>query len=488
MASGNQSVHLPQRSPPNSGGEYQPGQLRSPPTPYSAVYRPTMALPGRQANPTASGTVNAGPGSPASPDPKRRRVEYGPQSPTRMDPALRGSLAPLHHHEAVPRSDLPQRRGTMAAPLRRPFHHRAQHIQTPTPLHLKHDTSENLPGLKTGSAVDNTAQPFSIDAMVNSIQSVNKVKVLAKISPSLRTLSPSSPPFAIRGAIIAVDGAEADAVSKVATYVQEFLTKDEEYKIHTWDGSPPSNQLAEFSEYLRLIRDWHWKSQQIIQYTTTFSTRRSPTPVSPRTVPSNKITASADSDIQSRTPETIARTGSHPIHRSLGKNGADTSALASRKMSSISSSESVPIALITHFQLSQTDYFASRIPITDSYAPIDHWQWMATLWRGIIGPDITIVVKPLLGTESQPPDSGKDNEGHPKEILSNGNLTGGDSQNFQPTAATPGVKKVGVELRLQDARTIVMNSVGDKDLRRVAFEVGEWVRDKVQGQGPGVLR
>ena len=30
------------------------------------------------------------------------------------------------------------------------------------------------------------------------------------------------------------------------------------------------------------------------------------------------------------------------------------------------------------------------IPINDEYAPIDHWQWMATLWRGIIGPDVTV--------------------------------------------------------------------------------------------------
>ena len=486
MALSNHSVNLPQKSPPTtSGAGYRPGQLRSPPTPYSANYRRAMAYPGRQAYSMTSGNFDTQPGSPTSPDPKRRRVEYGHQSPTRMEPGHRGPAAPLRHHEMPPRSDLIERRGTMAASLQRPFHQRTQHMPILTPLHLKHDILESLPNLKTGSTLNSTVQTFSIDAMVNSIQSVNKVKVLANISPSLRT---HNPPFAVRGAVIAVDGAEADAVSKVATHVQDFLTKDEEYRIHVWDGSLPSSKPADYSEYLRLIRDWHWKSQQIIHHITTLPNPCSPTPVSPRTVPSIKDTASADGVIQSRSSETVARRGSRPTH-ALSEGTAEVSTLESRRMSSLSTSGPMPIALITHFQLSQTDFFASRIPITDSYAPIDHWQWMATLWRGIVGPDITIVVKPSVSMESQPPDSGKENEGYAKEMLSNESVTGGDSKGSQATAVTPGVKKAGVELRLQDARTIVMNSIGDKDLRRVAFEVGEWVRDKVYGQRfVGMLR
>ena len=488
MASSNQSVNLPPSSPMTaSGAGYRPGQLRSPPTPYSAGYRRAMAYPGRQAYSTASDIVNTEPRSPASPNPKRRRVEYSPQSPTRTEPIHRGPVVPLRHHETLPRSELIERRGIMAAPLQRPFHQRAQHIPTPTPLHLEHDISESLPSLKIGNALDKTVQPVSVDAMVNSIQSVNKVKVLAKISPSLRTPSPNSPSFAVRGAVIAVDGAETNAVGKVTTYVQDFLTKDKEYNIYVWDESPPSNKPADFSEYLRLIRDWHWKSQQIIHHVTTLPNPRSPSPVSPRTIPPTEDTASMDGAMQSLAWGTIAHRGSHPIHGLSGEGTVAASTMASEKMSSLSTSGPLPVALISHFQLSQTDFFASRIPITDSYAPIDHWQWMATLWRGIVGPDITIVVKPSMSMESQPPDSGKDDEGYPKELLSNGNVTEGESKGSQATAATPGLKKAGVELRLQDSRTIVMNSIGDKDLRRVAFEVGEWVRDKVQGQGIGTL-
>lgn len=40
-----------------------------------------------------------------------------------------------------------------------------------------------------------------------------------------------------------------------------------------------------------------------------------------------------------------------------------------------------------------SDAAAVAIPINDAYAPVDHWQWMATLWRGIVGADLVIYVK-----------------------------------------------------------------------------------------------
>jgi HMG box factor len=37
------------------------------------------------------------------------------------------------------------------------------------------------------------------------------------------------------------------------------------------------------------------------------------------------------------------------------------------------------------------------VPIADAYAPVDHWQWMATLWRGIVGADLVVYVAPRHG-------------------------------------------------------------------------------------------
>ena len=48
-------------------------------------------------------------------------------------------------------------------------------------------------------------------------------------------------------------------------------------------------------------------------------------------------------------------------------------------------------------------------------------------------------------------------------------------------------KGAGVEDRLRDARAIVVRGeggkVGEKELRRVGFEVGEWVRGLAEGRG-----
>ena len=94
--------------------------------------------------------------------------------------------------------------------------------------------------------------------------------------------------------------------------------------------------------------------------------------------------------------------------------------------------------------------YASLIPINDAYAPVDHWQWMATLWRGIVGPDITIFVKKV----------GNDTEGR-DELTRYG----------------------GVEIRNDCAGIIIRvppgegsNLIEEKCMRRMGFEVLEAVR------------
>ncbi|KAI9877733.1 MAG: hypothetical protein M1823_007059, partial [Watsoniomyces obsoletus] len=56
------------------------------------------------------------------------------------------------------------------------------------------------------------------------------------------------------------------------------------------------------------------------------------------------------------------------------------------------------------------------MPIVDSYSPLAHWQWLATLWRGCIGPDVSVVIKSTAvsgdgiaqGSVSVPPGSNED--------------------------------------------------------------------------------
>jgi len=123
----------------------------------------------------------------------------------------------------------------------------------------------------------------------------------------------------------------------------------------------------------------------------------------------------------------------------------------------------IPVALVPHYQLTTVDASSVSLPITDSYSPLAHWQWLATLWRGCVGPDVTIVIK---GTE--------------------------------PDHAIDRTSPHGVEVRLLDYQAVVVRTTvmtvqhlgigGDgsstaddvetweKAKRRVGFEVEEFLR------------
>jgi len=155
-----------------------------------------------------------------------------------------------------------------------------------------------------------------------------------------------------------------------------------------------------FVEFLSIISGWHQKSLEMTKYITTAPTSAAPPPT--------------EEGASSPKPKVL------------------------------------PIALVPNgFSLTTSDTFALRIPINDSYAPVDHWQWMATLWRGIVGADLTIYVSSVG-----------------KEDMS---------------------KLPGVEIKA-DCATIVVRipeggKMDEKTARRLGFEVVEFVRNVENGFG-----
>lgn len=350
-----------------------------------------------------------------SPDAKRRRFASGGHVRSGS-----GQSTPFpfpQRRESLPRPDfMPQSRGNLAMG------------PPPRPHGNAHDASLTLPPLQTAATASprSASQAKSVEAMVMSIPNINKVKVLAKISPPLGTPGPTIPPQAIRGSVVAVDGPDRETVISMVKYLSDFLVKDNEHTVRVFDGpaveshSGARSSDTTFLEYLEKITEWHKISAEVVKYVTDVPSSPSPSPVSPKTIPTVAEKDATPSRASSSSPP--SSTVSHPI----------------------------PIAVIPHYQLSHTDSAASTIQITDAYAPVDHWQWMATLWRGIVGPDITVVVKDAASAEN------KDDASR---------------------AVGPGT---GVEVRLADARAIIVrtgdNGVPDGALRRVGFEVGEWVR------------
>jgi HMG box factor len=137
-------------------------------------------------------------------------------------------------------------------------------------------------------------------------------------------------------------------------------------------------------------------------------------------------------NMQIHSPAQSSENGSEGSVMSLGTAGSHHSA--------------VPVALVPRYQLSTADAFACSIPIGDAYAPLDHWQWMASLWRACVGPDITVYIRECTRDELD--------------------SVGGNQ----------------VEIRLHDARTVVLRKVvgtarelEEKALKRVGFEIDDYL-------------
>ena len=269
--------------------------------------------------------------------------------------------------------------------------------------------------------------------MVMSIPYSNKIRVLAKISPPLARPGPTSPAPDIRGALIAVESADKTLLEEIGKFINEHLRKDPLCAVKTWmataspehtlpwpsdtemtDSGPhstspqsksPARRASEhadedpFVSYLSIISEWHKKSAEIVKFITT--------------VP-------------------------------------NSDAAEQESWSSYPNPKVLPVALVPGgFSLTASDAFALRIPINDSYAPVDHWQWMATLWRGIIGPDLTIYAKSVDKDEMD--------------------------------------RCGGVEIR-EDCTGIIVRvtdsgNMDEKTARRLGFEVMEFVRGMDSGFG-----
>jgi HMG box factor len=303
-----------------------------------------------------------------------------------------------------------------------------------------------------------------------TIPFLNKIKLLSKISPPL---VPSFRENASRGPVIAVDGQDPDLVRTAVEYLQRLLQKEDKCRVRVFEGpdvqAPRSSDGGPMGDatvdYLNTISAWHRISDDIIGFvksiapqspgtdtrtntntnadSTTDQDRRispdgsaSPRAIIPKTATLNihsPESSSADSETSITTPSTTTSTLAHgPIHTPAPSTSTTTTPTP------------VPVALVPRYQLTTADTFACNVPIHDSYAPLDHWQWMASLWRACVGPDITVYVRECSREE---------------------------------------VERVGaVEIRLGDFRTVVLRKgfggpegVEEKVLRRMGFEIEDYL-------------
>ncbi|KAL2835191.1 HMG box protein [Aspergillus cavernicola] len=400
---------------------------------------------GNHAEPRASGQGQWDESGSRSPDSKRRRTN--PHLPFKPD---------LHRDKSPPGSPylvqpLAARTDSISARAI------AQTMQAPRGLrsvkeHPNPDPSLKLPPLQTTAPLSASQTPvtpfpqegFSVEAAVMSIPFLNKIKLLAKISPPMSSSFREGTPRH-RGPVIAVDGQDTALVKAVTEYLSHALQKEGKFQPHIFEGpgferrrkgsSEPEDMSDKKIEYFNRISAWQRISEEIKSFVKSEPPRRSSEPAS-----GNDEDGSPKVSPRTIIPKTAG------LHISSPPPSSETELEAASSPPESTSISSIPVALVPRYQLTNADAYASMVPIEDSYNLLDHWQWMASLWRGNVGPDITVYVRECEMAEM------KQFGGNP------------------------------VEIRLQDAKTIVVRraakfpkEIEEKVLKRLGFELEDYL-------------
>jgi HMG box factor, other len=272
------------------------------------------------------------------------------------------------------------------------------------------------------------------DRTNNSSLILFKIKTLSKIAPALN-MPWSDHNFSGRGVVIAVDGQHPKLVNTVVKSLGKLLIKDGKYTVNVFEGPNIKSQPGGgVNEYLQVIETWHRISKEIVQFVNTKSDREEPE----RIADSSSSEASLGVDASKPCSSSVV---SPDWSIRNGKDKLENAPMAK-------ANPPIPIALISQYQLTTADSFAHGVQIRDRYNPVEHWQWMASLWRGCVGPDATVYIKDC-GIE---------------EI---GQYGGGNNP---------------VEDRLSDAKSLLIRRLADSSsdieeraLRRVGFEIEDWL-------------
>ncbi|KKZ67996.1 hypothetical protein EMCG_06337 [[Emmonsia] crescens] len=383
---------------------------------------------------------------PLSPDVKRCRFTgNGIYVPVGRDMSPEYPYSP--RRTSLPRPDTLYLKAPYASgvtPPSRPYRHNSIH-QVPL------DPSLTLPPLQTMSL--SQQNQTNVEAMVMNISYLSKIKVLARISSPVMSC-PTKGDLVRRGALVAVEGQGREAVNHMIQHLQTALSKDGKNVVRVFEGPGATTQQfngdkAEDTrdptvQYLETISAWHTISDEIMSFINgapessllPATLEECASGISPRSI----VPKTAQLGISS--PDVF----SPPAAPTPAPTPTSASAPAT---ASIPAESELPfcIALVPRYQLTTADIYACATPINDSYTPTDHWQWMASLWRGCAGPDVTVFIRDC------------------------------EKEELDKLGGNP------VEMRLEEARTLVVRRLADsaqgieeKALRRVGFEVEEFLR------------
>lgn len=301
-----------------------------------------------------------------------------------------------------------------------------------------------LPPLRTNAEAVSSPPQFrppglpNVESVLKALPTLGKIKLLAKIAPPMKR----RPSNMQQGSVIAIEARDPAVVELILDYLKQALMKEGLYAVSVFRGpddvanfrrssydsrastlserssSSSSNSLSDATtSYLETLTRWHEISKQVEQFVTEghFQGKQrtssdtmdvdSPDTKKPRlevTPPSRHLrtTRAHAADSPPTNSDKAYSHNPHNHHRAADPSPpvsphTPTQTLSKTHISSTHASPAsplIPVALLPSYQLTTSDTAALHIPLQDAYAPIDNWQWAATLWRGCVGPDLTICV------------------------------------------------------------------------------------------------
>ena len=362
-----------------------------------------------------------------------------------------------------------------------------------------------LPPLQTsGAAHPPGQQPKSLEATLASLSFIAKIKLIGKIAiplsqqARLSALPQARTPH--HGAIITVEGDDAAATAAAARDIHAALARMGDFEVHAWPGPAlPPTANASMVDVMELVQGWHRKAPEIRRLLrgedgggsdameVDAAERRPAVPEDTRRDSSMSGMVSPHDRRQHGKPDGEER---GTKRKSSAISGEEDEQEAARKSSRGSSSASpsrsprstspssttpgpstttngngagkIPVLLIPQYILHACDVWAAAVRCADMYSPSDHWQWLATLWRGVVGADFTVYVR-----------------GGSQDAADSASAVSPRHQQQQQQQQSP--PQTSVEIR-PELGTMVLRTaersgrVDTGAVRRCAFEVGEWVR------------
>ena len=188
--------------------------------------------------------------------------------------------------------------------------------------------------------------------IIMSMSFMAKVQILGRVAPPLAASEHNNKS---RATIIAIEGDDPEAARNVTDWLEEFLGREGDMVVKVVEGPQlpevKDGPEVEIPELLRTVAEWHDNGKKMVEQLARGGKERK------------------DSDSSSQSG-------------SAGDSEVDSGHGSSKT-----------VILLRTYTVTAANVFASRMALSDAYKAADHWQWTATLWRGVVGPDMTVYVK-----------------------------------------------------------------------------------------------